>query len=76
VDIRKYVADKLSEAAARLEAAGRECDRTAGLRTRAGSWAYATARALYESDRRQVVYWTREASRIECGAGWWGRRAA
>ena len=58
-----YSLDKLSEAKARFAENHQKCEETALLTTPEGIKAYQLARALCESDRRQVLYWTSEAEK-------------
>jgi hypothetical protein len=71
VNAQKYCADKLVEAKKRMAANHRKCEETAGLVTAEGKREYATARAMHESDRKQVDYWTAELAKA-----WQASRAA
>jgi hypothetical protein len=60
---QKYCADKLVEAKKRMAANHQKCEETATLTTPEGQSAYAVARAMHESDRKQVLYWTAELAK-------------
>ena len=66
-----YCSNKLAEAKGRMAENHRKCDETALLMTPDGIGSYQLARALYESDRKQVLYWT---AQVEKAVG--GSRAA